>query len=194
MKKFIKENSKLILASLITAIVCISGTVFATVQFNASQISYNDQPLDLVLDDLYTNLNNDMKFEVKPLFKDGIYYNQDKIKINLFNTSISSNQIVATANGAGVYTKNLENKKHCIIYKLTRLDYTQFGQINDGATLPSIVTQGTGRVSFVDKRGSSYGSMPIWIPENTSDGGTFLASVSGGSGIIISEISYFDLD
>ena len=194
MKKFIKENLKLVLVSLITAIVCISGTVFATIQFNASQISYNDQPLDLVLDDLYTTINNDMKFEVKPLFKDGVYYNQDKIKVNLVNASISSNNIVANDNANGVYTKNLENKKHCIIYKLTRLDYTQFGQINDGATLPSIVTQGTGRVSFVDKRGSSYGNMPIWIPENTSDGGTFLASVSGGSGIIISEISYFDLD
>ena len=58
MKKFIKNNLKVFIAILITAIICISGTVYAAIKIQASAIEYNDTPLDEVLDDLYTTVDN----------------------------------------------------------------------------------------------------------------------------------------
>jgi len=50
MKKFI--NSKVFVA-VITAIICITGTAYATTKINASSVEYNNTTVDKVLDDLY---------------------------------------------------------------------------------------------------------------------------------------------
>ena len=53
MINFIKNNLKTIVAIIITFIVTLSMSVYATIKFQASEIEYNDTPLDQVLDDLY---------------------------------------------------------------------------------------------------------------------------------------------
>ena len=57
MKKFIKNNLKVFITILITAIICISGTVYAAIKIQASEIGYNDTTVDQALNDLYTTSN-----------------------------------------------------------------------------------------------------------------------------------------
>ena len=53
MKKLIKENVKLVLVAIITAIICISGTVLAESVINANQIGYNNTTVKDALDGMY---------------------------------------------------------------------------------------------------------------------------------------------
>ncbi len=54
MKKFFKNNLKTILAVSATAVICISGTVFAAFQYNAKQVEYKDgKSVEQALNELY---------------------------------------------------------------------------------------------------------------------------------------------
>lgn len=67
MKKFIKNNLKTILVACATAIICISGSVFATLQYQANSVSYttakngNIKNVEEALNDLYNKKNNTIK-------------------------------------------------------------------------------------------------------------------------------------
>lgn len=41
-KTYLKNNFKILLAIIVTAIVCISGSVYATMQYQANQIEYKN--------------------------------------------------------------------------------------------------------------------------------------------------------
>lgn len=59
MNKFIKTNLKTILAVFATAIICISGTVFATLEYQASQVEYKDgKSVEQALNELYNQYSN----------------------------------------------------------------------------------------------------------------------------------------
>ena len=58
MKKFIKRNMKVFVAVVITAVICICGTVYAASQILASDISYKDGTVESALNDLYTKADN----------------------------------------------------------------------------------------------------------------------------------------
>ena len=54
MKKFIKNNKKTILFVIVTAIICISSSVYATLKYSASEISYkNNKSVEQAINELY---------------------------------------------------------------------------------------------------------------------------------------------
>ena len=58
MKKFIKGNVKVFVAVIITAVICICGTVYAASQILASDISYRNGTVESALNDLYDKANS----------------------------------------------------------------------------------------------------------------------------------------
>lgn len=58
MKKLIKNNLKVIITFIVTSIICISGTLFAAVKYQASQIGYkDDKNVEEALNELYQRGN-----------------------------------------------------------------------------------------------------------------------------------------
>ncbi len=55
MKNFIKNNIKVIFAIIVTAVLCISGTVYATTKYLSSDITYKDTTVENALNELYQN-------------------------------------------------------------------------------------------------------------------------------------------
>ena len=53
MKKFIKNNVKIISTIIVTAVLCISGTVYATTKYLSNDVTYKDTTVKSVLNDLY---------------------------------------------------------------------------------------------------------------------------------------------
>ena len=53
MKKFIKNNVKIISTIIVTAVLCISGTVYATTKYLSSDVTYKDTTVESALNDLY---------------------------------------------------------------------------------------------------------------------------------------------
>ena len=85
MKKFIGNNLKIILAIFATAIICISGTIFATYQYQASQVEYNGQSVESALNELYSK-----KADIDLLWKNpdsNIDFPSQNISLNLSNYS-----------------------------------------------------------------------------------------------------------
>ena len=54
MKKFVKNNHRVFIAIIITAIICITGSVYAAIRLQASEIGYKDGTVEDALNDLYT--------------------------------------------------------------------------------------------------------------------------------------------
>ena len=61
MRKLIKNNLKVFVAIIITVVICISSSVYATIRIQASEIEYNGTPVDQVLDDLYSKSSGGIK-------------------------------------------------------------------------------------------------------------------------------------
>lgn len=57
-----KKNFKIIIAIIITAIICTSGTVYA-VSYMAKDIKYKDKTVEDALNELYSNSNNSISNE-----------------------------------------------------------------------------------------------------------------------------------
>lgn len=53
MKKFIKNNVKIISTIIVTVVLCISGTVYATTKYLSSDVTYKDTTVENALDELY---------------------------------------------------------------------------------------------------------------------------------------------
>lgn len=53
-----KKNIKMILTIVITAIICISGTVYATTKYLASDVIYKDKTVEKALNELYNSKGN----------------------------------------------------------------------------------------------------------------------------------------
>lgn len=62
MKKFIKNNIKVISAIIVTAVLCISGTVYATTKYLSSDVTYKDTTVESALNDLYEKSSRSIKF------------------------------------------------------------------------------------------------------------------------------------
>ena len=60
-----KKNIKMILAIVITAIICISGTVYATTKYWASDVTYKNTTVDKALDELYIERTINKTYDVK---------------------------------------------------------------------------------------------------------------------------------
>jgi len=70
MKNFIKKNIKMILAIFITAIICITGSVYATIRIQASEISYDTTSVADALDSMYlTMFSNNYSLDEKVVGK-----------------------------------------------------------------------------------------------------------------------------
>ena len=59
MRKFIKNNLKVFIAVLITAIICISGTAYAAIKIQADEIGYKDGTVEDALNNLYGRIGGD---------------------------------------------------------------------------------------------------------------------------------------
>ena len=57
MMHFIRNNVKMLLIVLITAIVVSSVSVYATISFSANQIGYNGSTVEHALNNLYDKVN-----------------------------------------------------------------------------------------------------------------------------------------
>lgn len=108
MKKFILNNLKVFIAIILTAIICISGTVYAAIRIQADEIGYKDGTVEDALNDLYVK-------------------SEDELIIRFVNTGGTG--------AAGLYLNQFQSKyKHVIItelscgsngnLKLSSLDYT----------------------------------------------------------------------
>ena len=53
MKNFIKNNIKAISTIIVTAVLCISGTVYATTKYLSSDVTYKDTTVENALNDLH---------------------------------------------------------------------------------------------------------------------------------------------
>ena len=59
MKIFIKNNVKIMVAIIVTAVLCVSGTVYATTKYLSSDVTYKGTTVENALNDLYDyNENN----------------------------------------------------------------------------------------------------------------------------------------
>ena len=78
-----KNKLKIILSIFVTAIICISGTIFATYQYQASQVEYNGKSVESVLNELYSK-----KTDIDLLWKNpdcNIDFPSQNISLNLSN-------------------------------------------------------------------------------------------------------------
>ena len=53
MKKFIKNNLKVFVSIILTAIICITGSVYAVIRIQADEIGYKDGTVEDALNNLY---------------------------------------------------------------------------------------------------------------------------------------------
>ena len=58
MKKIIKTNLKVLVAVIITAIICIGGSVYAAIRIQADEIGYKDGTVEDALNNLYSLAGN----------------------------------------------------------------------------------------------------------------------------------------
>lgn len=63
MKNFIKNNIKVIFAIIVIAVLCISGTVYATTKYLSSDVTYKDTTVDKALDELYVERTINKPFD-----------------------------------------------------------------------------------------------------------------------------------
>lgn len=127
MKKFIKNNLKTILAVGATAIICISGTVFAT-GYLASQISYKDgKNVEEALNELYNkNLN-----------------------ISLYKSEVSS--FVTNKGSASKVISNVEQGKYILVtYRTYASIVNNISQGHDGKEMTYTVTATNGNTQKID--------------------------------------------
>ena len=75
-----KKNIKMILTIVITAIICISGTVYATTKYLASDVTYKNTTVENALNDLYFYKVND-NYSNKPYTQDGLTIYKDRVTI-----------------------------------------------------------------------------------------------------------------
>lgn len=75
-----KKNIKMILTTVITAIICISGTVYATTKYLASDVTYKNTTVENALNDLYFYKVND-NYSNKPYTQDGLTIYKDRVTI-----------------------------------------------------------------------------------------------------------------
>lgn len=81
MKK--KTNIKIIVAFILGAIIFGGIGVYAAVKIQASEIEYNDTPLDEVLDDLYLKSQNSSLISSFEITDDGLYKNAEATSVSL---------------------------------------------------------------------------------------------------------------
>ena len=64
MKIFIKNNVKIMVAIIVTAVLCVSGTVYATTKYLSSDVTYKDTTVENALNDLYDINNNSYNSQI----------------------------------------------------------------------------------------------------------------------------------
>lgn len=94
------------------------------------------------------------------LFADGELHNQDQIGLQLYGLDVSEyGTLTNTQNvtGAGFYTSGADGKTVSAIVKFNTASgyYSQYGRCTSEGTLPTIITAGTGRISFSEFTGSA---------------------------------------
>ena len=94
MKKFIKNNVKVIVAIIVTAVLCVSGTVYATTKYLSSDVTYKDTTVENALNDLY-----------EKSIKNITFYGRVAGAISETGASVSTS-----------LTKNIEKGKYLIVY------------------------------------------------------------------------------
>ena len=134
--RFIRNNLKIILAIIITAIICISGAVFATGYF-AKDIIYKDgKNVEETLNDLYSKLNNIDNYDNKTYTQEGLSVYDNRATIVNGGYYIDEN---------GITWVNISFKFIKSFSQGTWLQIYGFPNVNDK---DFIVTDTTGRMPF----------------------------------------------
>lgn len=69
MKNFIKNKIKVIFAIIVIAVLCISGTVYATTKYLSSDVTYKDTTVENALNDLYNQTYKTKQIYINTLQK-----------------------------------------------------------------------------------------------------------------------------
>ena len=153
--RFIRNNLKIILAIIITAIICISGAVFATGYF-AKDIIYKDgKNVEETLNDLYSKLNNIDNYDNKTYTQEGLSVYDNRATIVNGGYYIDKN---------GITWVNISFKFSKSFSQGTWLQIYGFPNVNDK---DFIVTDTTGRMPFrINNVGNHQGKITYIGQEN----------------------------
>ena len=89
----------------------------------------------------------------KYLFKDGKFLNQDKIVVNTYGMITQDNLLYGNVSAAGFYINVFPSNISSVKVKIQNngnLYGIQYGTCSASASLPTIATNGTGRLSYKD--------------------------------------------
>lgn len=107
MKNFIKNNIKVIFAIIVIAVLCISGTVYATTKYLSSDVTYKDTTVENALNDLYDISNNSYNSQI--VLESGL-----RTFVSLtyaYNQGYKKFKVLLPGNGTGasckIYTSNV---------------------------------------------------------------------------------------
>ena len=109
------------------------------------------------------------------LFKNGQFYNQDKMTFNISNYVIENGCIKvsgASINGLAVATSTITDKYtlEAIAEAATNTPYVQIGRSTLGSNINDIVASGTGRLSYSNLSFSSGNDYNVTIQANNNEG------------------------
>ena len=97
---------KIILTAIITAIICITGTVYAVSVINAGDVTYKDSNVETALNNLYITANKDLKdYLEEPTYYEN--YGQDTIDRTL-SQSISKGKYLLVISEGKSWTRTSE--------------------------------------------------------------------------------------
>ena len=114
MKNFIKNKIKVIFAIIVIAVLCISGTVYATTKYLSSDVTYKDTTVENALNDLYNQTYKTKQIYINTLQKgetsetNNISLNLEKGKYNcVYITSVGPSGGAGSDSWKVDYTPNI---------------------------------------------------------------------------------------
>lgn len=156
--RFIKNNLKIILAVVVTAIICISGAVFATGYF-AKDIIYKDgKNVEEALNDLYSKLNNIDNYDNKTYTQEGLSVYDNRAAIVNGGYYIDENGIT-WVNISFKFSKSFSQGTWLQIYGLPNVNDKDFIVIDTTGRMPfRINTAGNfqGKITYIGQESNTY--------------------------------------
>lgn len=177
-----------------SGVSALDGTVGKTLNDKGIQMSVykgDDGKLhfrDWAGADTVINFNKSIFTSELILFEDGIWKNTDKVKMSTYNTTIENKKIKMTnTQGAGLYSTQDINALgyNCMVVEMDAVDNSlQYGGKAVNATLPSVITNGTGRYYFFGASGAKKAILQLTNVYTTQGVFVGVATVSYNSPLI----------
>lgn len=132
-----KNNLKIIITFIIGVILTASISVYAAIKYQASEIEYNNTPLNEVLNDLYDKADNNFSFGSASYVEELTTVNNNQ---NEQNTKLNKGKYIISfvrtrsyvRNGTNEWTRNSDyellcKNNNCSITELSNREYSKTG-------------------------------------------------------------------